>query len=406
MKNPAVSGRPEAMPALPRSIWALGMVSLLMDVSSEMIHSLLPVFLTVTLGASAATVGLIEGVGEATASFTRLFSGWLSDRLGKRKVLAVIGYGLGTLSKPLFAIAAAPAWVLGARFMDRVGKGIRGAPRDALVGDLAPPEVRGAAYGLRQSLDTIGAFAGPVIAILLMALFADDFRRVFWIALVPGVCAVVVLQFAVREPARSLDTHKARAPVRWRELHRLGGAYWSVVAVGVVLTLARFSEAFLILRAQDAGLRLALVPLVLVVMNLVYALTAYPAGKLSDRFNRMSLLGWSMVVLIGADLALAFGPGIWTVMLGVALWGLHMGMSQGLLAALVADTGPTEARGSAFGVFHMAAGVALLTGSGVAGVLWDLAGPAATFMAGAGFTLTALAGILWLRNRSAGAAAT
>ena len=406
MKNPAVSGRPEAMPALPRSIWALGMVSLLMDVSSEMIHSLLPVFLTVTLGASAATVGLIEGVGEATASFTRLFSGWLSDRLGKRKVLAVIGYGLGTLSKPLFAIAAAPAWVLGARFMDRVGKGIRGAPRDALVGDLAPPEVRGAAYGLRQSLDTIGAFAGPVIAILLMALFADDFRRVFWIALVPGVCAVVVLQFAVREPARSLDTHKARAPVRWRELHRLGGAYWSVVAVGVVLTLARFSEAFLILRAQDAGLRLALVPLVLVVMNLVYALTAYPAGKLSDRFNRMSLLGWSMVVLIGADLALAFGPGIWTVMLGVALWGLHMGMSQGLLAALVADTGPTEARGSAFGVFHMAAGVALLAGSGVAGVLWDLAGPAATFMAGAGFTLTALAGILWLRNRSAGAAAT
>jgi len=401
--NETRDGEPPATPpTLPRSIWALGCVSLFMDVSSEIVHSLLPVFLVTVLGASVATVGLIEGIGEATASVSKLFSGWLSDRLGRRKALAVIGYGLGALSKPLFALAPNASWVLAARFSDRVGKGIRGAPRDALVGDLAPPELRGAAYGLRQSLDTAGAFAGPLLAMILMALLADDFRLVFWIAVVPGVIAVAILVLAVREPPATRPRGEARALIRWIDLGRLGGRFWGVVGVGAVLTLARFSEAFLILRAQGAGLPLALVPLVLVVMNVVYAASAYPMGVLSDRLDRRLVLAAGFLVLILADIVLAFAPGIRVVMIGVALWGLHMGMTQGLLAALVVDTVPTERRGAAFGLFHFASGLALLLASVVAGVLWELIGPSATFLAGAAFTAVGLAGAVVLAGRGAG----
>lgn len=381
---------------LPRSIWALGFVSMFMDISSEMIHALLPVFLVTVLGASALTVGLIEGVGEATASISKLFSGWLSDRLGKRKLLTTIGYGLETLSKPLFALAPTASWVLFARFSDRIGKGIRGAPRDALVGDLAPPGLTGAAYGLRQSLDTVGAFAGPLLAMALMALFADDFRLVFWVAVVPGLAAVAVLVLGVSEPERAIAEPPRRAPIHWRELARLGGAFWAVVAVGAVLTLARFSEAFLILRAQDAGLALALIPLVLVVMNIVYAASAYPMGRLSDRIERRAIMAAGFAILIVTDIVLAAAPNLWTVMLGVALWGLHMGMTQGVLAALVAETAPPALRGTAFGVFHLVTGIALLVASLVAGLLWQAIGPAATFLAGAGLTAIGLLGALVL----------
>lgn len=391
-----------ASPGLPRGIWALGFVSMFMDISSEMIHGLLPVFLVTVLGASAVMVGLIEGIGEATASFSKLFSGWLSDRLGKRKALTVIGYGLGTLSKPLFALAPTPFWVLVARFSDRVGKGIRGAPRDALVGDLAPPGLRGTAYGLRQSLDTVGAFAGPLLAMVLMVLFADDFRLVFWIAVVPGLVAVAILVLGVREPAQARPSAGARVPVRWYALGRLGGLFWGVVCVGAMLTLARFSEAFLILRAEGAGLPLAFVPLVLVVMNVVYAASAYPMGALSDRYDRRLVLGAGFVVLILADVVLAFAPGIWTVFLGIGLWGLHMGMTQGLLAALVADTAPIDLRGTAFGLFNLASGVALLLASLIAGLLWELIGPSATFLAGAAFTAIGLVGAVALTNRRSG----
>lgn len=384
---------------LPRSIWALGFVSLFMDISSEMVHSLLPVFLVTVLGASAVTVGLIEGIGEATASISKLFSGWLSDRLGKRKALTVIGYSLGALSKPLFAVAPSASWVLFARFSDRIGKGIRGAPRDALVGDLAPPGLRGAAYGLRQSLDTVGAFAGPLLAMALMALFSDDFRVVFWIAVVPGLAAVVILVFAVREPAHARPLAAARSPIHWRELGRLGSLFWGVVAVGAVLTLARFSEAFLILRAESAGLPATLVPLVLVVMNVVYAASAYPMGALSDRLDRRLVLAAGFVVLILSDVVLAFAPGIWIVMIGVGLWGLHMGMTQGLLAALVADTVPAALRGTAFGLFNLASGIALLLANLIAGSLWYLVGPHGTFLAGAAFTVIGLAGTIALINR-------
>jgi len=389
----------ESGPRLPRSVWALGLVSLFMDVSSEMIHSLLPVFLVTVLGASAVAVGVIEGAGEAMASISKLVSGWLSDRLGKRKVLTVVGYGLGALSKPLFALAPTAGWVLGARVTDRIGKGIRGAPRDALVGDLTPAGLRGAAYGLRQSLDTVGAVLGPLLAVALMATFAGDFRLVFWVALVPGLAAVAILVLGVREPAKVESREPAAAPVRWVDAARLGSRFWGVVVAGSVLTLARFSEAFLILRAEAADLPLVLVPLVLVVMNVVYAASAYPSGALSDRRDRRRVLAVGFTVLIIADVILVLAPGLGMVMLGVALWGLHMGMTQGLLSALVADTAPAALRATAFGVFNFFSGVALLLASLIAGFLWDLAGAAATFAAGAVFAAIGLIGWMVLVRR-------
>jgi len=381
---------------MPRGVWALGLVSMFMDISSEMIHGLLPVFLVSVLGASAEMVGLIEGVGEATASISKLFSGWLSDKLGKRKTLTVIGYSLGALSKPLFALAPTSSFVLAARFSDRVGKGIRGAPRDALVGDMVPAGLRGAAYGLRQALDTVGAFAGPLIAIALMAALHDDFRLIFWLALIPGLVSVLVLIMGVREPP-----HQAAAtqtPLKFSDLKTIGSTYGIVVAVGAVLTLARFSEAFLILRAQNAGLALALAPLVLVVMNIVYALSAYPLGALSDRIDRKLMLGLGFATLIAADIVFVVAPNLWIVMGGIAIWGLHMGMTQGLLSAMVADAAPANLRATAFGVFNFASGVALLLASLIAGFLWEVIGPSATFIAGAGFTALGLA-VLFLTRR-------
>ena len=383
--------------AMPRGVWALGFVSMFMDISSEMIHGLLPVFLVTVLGASTEMVGLIEGVGEATASISKLFSGWLSDRLGRRKALTIVGYGLGALSKPLFALAPTASFVLAARFSDRIGKGIRGAPRDALVGDMVPAGLRGAAYGLRQALDTVGAFAGPLLAIALMALLHDNFRLIFWIALIPGLISVLVLVMGVREPP-----HQAAAketPVKVSDLKTIGSAYWIVVGVGAVLTLARFSEAFLILRAQNAGLSLALAPLVLVIMNIVYALSAYPLGALSDRIDRKKMLALGFATLIAADIVLATAPNLAIVMIGVALWGLHMGMTQGLLSALVADEAPANLRASAFGVFNFASGVALLLASLIAGFLWEQIGPSATFIAGAAFTALGLC-VLFLTRRA------
>ena len=350
MNEPTDVPRKPAPLKLARSIWILGFVSMFMDISSEMIHSLLPVFLVTVLGASTVMVGLIEGIGEAAAQLTKLFSGWFSDRVGKRKLFAVIGYALGTASKPLFAIAPTAGWVLVARFTDRVGKGIRGAPRDALVGDVTPPGLRGAAYGLRQSLDTIGALAGPLVAIGLMALLANNFRAVFWIAILPGIAAVVLLVVAVRDPGQPVD--RPKVSLRIGDLRRLGGLFWGVVSVGAVLTMARFSEAFLILRAEGAGLSVALVPMVLVVMNAVYGLSAYPIGVLSDRIDRWTLLAVGFGILVAADIALAFAPSLFGIWVGIGLWGLHMGMTQGLLAAFVADAAPAAARAqpSAFSI--------------------------------------------------------
>ena len=387
---------------LPRAVLALGVVSLFMDLSSEMIHGLLPVFLVSTLGASAAAVGIIDGIAEATASITKVGSGWLSDRLGNRKWLAVAGYGMSALTKPLFPLAAGVPAVLAARFFDRIGKGVRGAPRDALIADITPEHTRGAAYGLRQSLDTVGAFAGPLIAIALMWLLADNIRAVFAFAIIPAVICVLVLIFAVKEPPKT-GAAKRPPPIRWSHLKVFGPTFWSVVTVGGVFTLARFSEAFLILRAQDEGLPIALAPAVLVLMNVVYAASAAPFGRLSDRIDRRLLLGAGLAVLIVADLTLAAAPGLAIVMIGVALWGLHMGLTQGILAAMVADSAPASARGTAFGLFNLVSGVLLLIASVLAGELWTLVGPNATFLAGAGFAALAAVGIvLFMRRKPVG----
>jgi len=375
--------------AIPRSIWALGFVSLLMDVSSELIHSLLPVFMVTALGMSAFAVGLIEGAAEATALIVKVFSGVVSDWLGKRKFLAVLGYGLGAVSKPLFAIATSAGWVLSARLIDRVGKGIRGAPRDALVADLAPPEIRGAAFGLRQSLDTVGAFLGPLLGMGLMLLWADDFRAVFWVAIIPGMLAVALLLFGVQEPAHH-EGKRSVNPLKRENLRRLSSSYWWVVLIGAVFTLARFSEAFLVLRAQQSGLPLAFAPLVMIAMNVIYAVAAYPCGKLADAMSHRKLLVWGLLLLIVADLFLAYDNHWAIIWAGVTFWGLHMAMTQGLLATMVADTAPADLRGTAFGLFNLMSGVALLLASGLAGWLWEAYSPAMTFYAGAVFCLLAL----------------
>jgi len=385
--------RPAAEPArIPAAIWALGFVSLLMDVSSEMIHSLLPVFLVTGLGASALAVGLIEGAAEATALVVKVFSGVLSDAWGRRKPLAVLGYGLGALSKPLFALASGSGLVLAARLIDRVGKGIRGAPRDALVADLAPAAVRGAAFGLRQSLDTVGAFAGPLLAMGLMLAWANDFRAVFWVAVIPGLLSVALLAVGVREPARQAG-RSAVNPIHRDQLRRLPGAYWWVVGIGAVFTLARFSEAFLILRAGEGGLPVALTPLVLVAMNVVYALAAYPFGRLADRLSHRGLLALGLAVLIGADAALAWSDDWAWVAAGVALWGLHLGITQGLLATMVAGNVPADLRGTGYGFFNLVSGIAMLVASALAGLLWDAFGAPLTFVAGASFCVLALAAV-------------
>lgn len=388
-------GSPATRPRLPGSIWVLGFVSLLMDVSSEMIHSLLPLFMVGTLGASALAVGLVEGAAEATALIVKVFSGTLSDYLGKRKWLAVFGYGLGAFTKPFFALATSTPLVLAARLADRVGKGMRGAPRDALVADLVDPSMRGAAYGLRQALDTVGAFLGPLLAVGLMLLWANDFRAVFWVAVIPGAASVLLLAFGVREPAHRGNGPRVN-PIRRESLKRLGSAYWWVVAVGAIFTLARFSEAFLVLRAQQSGWPVAWVPLVMVAMNIVYSLSAYPFGQLADRMSHGVLLAWGLAVLVASDLVLAQSAH-WTVILaGVTLWGLHMGLTQGLLATMVADTAPEALRGTAFGFFNLVSGVAMLAASMVAGLLWDARGPSFTFYAGALFAALAFA-VLALR---------
>lgn len=383
-------------PRIPRAIWALGFVSLLMDVSSELIHSLLPVFMFTALGISAFTIGIIEGAAEATALIVKVFSGALSDWWGKRKPLAVLGYGLGALSKPLFAIAGGAGLIVAARLIDRVGKGIRGAPRDALVADIAPPEIRGAAFGLRQSLDTVGAFLGPLLAMGLMLLWADDFRAVFWVAAIPAFLAVGLLFFGVQEPEKHTDGKRVN-PIRREALRRLPAAYWWVVGIGAIFTLARFSEAFLVLRVQSGGLPLAFVPLVLVVMNVAYAAAAYPFGKLADSVSHASLLAGGLVVLIAADALLAW-EGHWGVAwAGVVLWGLHLAMTQGLLAAMIADTAPADLRGTAYGFFNLASGIAMLIASALAGLLWDSFGAALTFVAGGAFSALALT-VLALRR--------
>jgi MFS family permease len=383
---------------LPRGIWALGLVSLWMDVSSEMIHALLPVYLVSAMGASMVAVGFIEGLAEATAAITKVFSGALSDWLGKRKILAVAGYGLAALTKPVFPLAPTIGWLVGARFIDRVGKGIRGAPRDALVADIAPPEMRGASFGLRQSLDTVGAFLGPLTAVVLMWLTAGNIPLVFWAAVAPAFVSVLLLVTLVPEPEHPRAGRAVKSPLSPRELRRLGGAFWWVVVVASVFTLARFSEAFLVLKAHDEGVPATLIPFVLVIMNVSYALSAFPAGVLSDNGSRLRILAVGTGLLIGADLVFALVPGLGGVLVGLILWGVHMGFTQGIFSSLVADTAPPALRGTGFGMLNLMTGGMILLASVIAGLLWDSVGPQGTFLAGGGLAVLALAGLMPLRR--------
>jgi MFS family permease len=379
---------------LPRTVWALGLTSLFMDMSSELIHGLLPLFLVLNLGASAAVLGVIEGIAEATAQITRVFSGWLSDVSRRRKLLAVLGYGLAAATKPLFPLATSVGTVLFARFADRVGKGIRGAPRDALVADVTPPEKRGAAFGLRQSLDTLGAVVGPAAAILLMLAFNDDIRTVLWFAVPPAVIAVAILLVFVREPKAAPKGEQV--PVKLKEVAELGRPYWFVIGAGAIFTLARFSEAFLVLRAQEAGLALALAPAVIAVMSLVFAASAYPAGRIQDKAGARPLLLAGLATLMLADLALGFGGSLGVIFSGIALWGLHMGLTQGVLSALVAASAPERLRGTAFGIFGLVTGLFSLVASILAGALWTGIGPDATFATGAALAFAAFVAFLVL----------
>jgi MFS family permease len=388
------NAKPAAWRALPTAIWALGFGSLFMDTSSELIHSLLPIFMVSGLGASMVTVGLIEGVAEATAAVMKVFSGALSDYLGKRKFLMVLGYALAAITKPIFPLATSVSWVFAARFIDRVGKGIRVAPRDALVADITPPQMRGAAYGLRQALDSIGALAGPLLAVALMIWLASDIRKVMWFAVVPAFITVALLLFYIREPERAHAHGFVRKPLRIADAKRLPLRYWLVVLLGALFTLARFSEAFLVLRAQNVGLALSYIPVVMIVMNLLYAGAAYPAGAAADRISARTLLILGLVLLIAADVVLAYATSPLIVFAGAALWGLHMAFTQGLLSKIVADTAPAELLGTGFGIFNLASGVALLLASVIAGALWSTYGPSATFLTGAGFAAVTAVGLL------------
>jgi MFS family permease len=391
-EEPAVAVRTLSR-ALPPSIWALGLGSLFMDMSSELVHSLLPIFMASVLGASMVAIGFLEGVAEATAAITKVFSGVISDHVGKRKLLVVLGYGLAALTKPVFPLAPSISWVFGARFTDRVGKGIRGAPRDALVADITPPELRGAAYGLRQSLDSVGAFLGPLLAVVFMAAFANDIRSVLWVAVLPAFIAVALVN-TVREPTWQQQQSDKGSLVSLSSAKLLEFSYWLIVLLGAIFTLARFSEAFLILRAQSVGMAIGFVPTVLIVMNVVYAASAYPAGIAADHLSQRTLLFVGLVTLVLADIMLALAATPWQVLTGAGLWGLHMGFTQGLFSKLVADTAPADLRGSAFGIFNLVSGVAMLLASIVAGFLWQLIGPSATFIAGAIFAGLAAIGVL------------
>ena len=356
---------------------------------------MLPVFLVTTLGIGIATVGLIEGIAEATAAIVKVFSGALSDRIGRRKPLVVLGYGLSMLTKPLFPLAGSAGLVITARFIDRVGKGIRGAPRDALITDVTAPDQRGAAFGLRQALDSIGAFVGPLLALGLMVWLATDIRAVLWVAMLPALLSVGCIVLFVREPEQqAIDRPRPRRlPLSRAELARLPAGFWWVTIFAAVLTLARFSDAFLVLRAQSLGVSLPWIPAMMVLMNLVYALGAYPAGLAADHLSRPALLMAGVIALVAADIVLALADSIPLLAIGGVLWGLHMALTQGLLAALIADTAPADLRGTAFGIFYFTGGIALLIASVLAGALWDAIGPAATFLAGAGFTVVALVGM-------------
>jgi MFS family permease len=391
--------RVSTRPRLPRNVWVLGFVSLFMDLSSEIYHALLPAFITIVLGLPATALGAIDGVAEATANFAKLFSGRLSDRSLRRKPWVMAGYGLAALSKPLFPLATSAPAVLIARFADRIGKGIRGAPRDAMLADETPAEIRGRAFGLRQTLDTIGALLAPLVAIGLMAWLASNIRAVFWIAIIPAAISFLLAWLALREPEQHLAPLK-KSPF-FAGFKELDKDTKRLLQVGFLFTLARFSEAFLILKGIDIGLSEAMSPLTLAIFNLAYVALAYPAGALSDRLKPRSILMVGIVVLIAGNVVLAETGGFAGLVVGTILWGAHMALTQGIFARMVADSAPDELRATSFGAFYFVTGAGGLFASLGAGWLWDRQGSSATFLTSAAVAAAALAMLSLLEERRA-----
>lgn len=382
------SDRPATKIKIPRTVWVLGFVSLLMDISSEMIHALLPLFMAGALGASAIWIGLVEGIGEGTALIAKVFSGVVADRFGHKKHLVFAGYFLGVVSKPVFALAGCMPVVLAARFFDRIGKGLRGAPRDAIVADVTDESIRGAAYGLRQSLDAAGAFVGPLIATLLLLLWTEDLRSIFWIALIPGAACLLLILIGVEDNVTETKNTKR---IEWNEIGSvMTPAFRQLVILGTLFSLARFSNAFIVLKAADIGIDQAWIPMIIVLMHIAFSLSSYPFGMLADRLNPMRLLALGMVLLALSDLLFAFAANTAVLILGVVLFGMHLGATQGIFSAIVSEVAVSHLRATAFGVFNFFSGIALLVSGLVAGGLWELFGAQYCFAGGVVFAVLTL----------------
>lgn len=379
---------------IPSTIWMLGLTSLFMDVSTEIVHSVMPIYLVTVLGASPMLVGAIDGVAEATASIMKVFSGALSDWVGRRKPLAIAGYGMAAITRPILPFASTVTEIFALRILDRIGKGVRVAPRDALVADHVRPEILGAAYGLRQGLDTIGALVGPIIAAIVLASSNNDFQWVFWVSCIPAALCVLIISLGVSEAARPADRPRPAFPLRPSQVRRLRGVFWGSMAIIMLLLIPRFSEGFLLLKAQQSGISVTWVPLLLAAVNLVAAPVSFPAGRLSDRIGRRHLVMSGFAVLVAAQLVLTVTDGPIGVLVGALFWGLHLGMTQGVLAAMIVDHAPADLRGTAFGVFHVASGLAVLVGSFGAGWIWDQLGSTTMFATAAAIGVAGLAALV------------
>ncbi|MFZ5862617.1 MAG: MFS transporter [Nitrospirota bacterium] len=379
-----------SMFSLPRTVVMLGVVSLLTDASSEMIYPLLPLFLATTLGAGAAFIGLIEGVAESTASLLKFASGWWSDRLGKRKALVVAGYTVSACARPLVALAGAGWHVLAIRFTDRVGKGLRSAPRDALLAASTPPGSWGNAFGFHRAMDHTGAIIGPLIAMALLAWGLTDLRVLFALAAIPGLLAVAVLVFAVRDDTTVARSVPAAQPIRL-SLAPFSPRFKTVLAVITLFTLGNSSDAFLLLKAHAVGINAAWIPLLWILLHITKAASSTPAGALSDRIGRPRLIlaGWMTYAAVYAGFGVA--DSAWQVWVLFAVYGLFFGLTEGVEKAYVADLAPAEHRGTAYGLYHAAVGMAALPASLLMGLVWEHVSPVAAFGLGAGLALLASA---------------
>jgi MFS family permease len=375
---------------LSRNVWVAGWVSFFMDVSSEMVYPLVPLFLSSTLGVSKSVVGLIEGIAEATASLLKLFSGVIADRFGKNKLLMGFGYGISTASRPILALASGWGMVFLARFTDRAGKGIRTAPRDAIIAASTPPGQLGLAFGFHRALDTAGAVVGPAVALAILAVWAADFRLVFWLSVVPGVLAVALIVWFIEADGR---VRPAQAALAW-SLRGFDDRFWEFLLVIGLFSLGNSSNAFLILKAEQVGTSPAWISGIYVGYNALYALMSVPGGLLADRvgMRRMIIVGLGLFAAVYAGIALASTPQQIAALF--LCYGIYMGLTEGVQRAYLATLAPKERTATAFGLYHMVVGIAILPASLFAGVLWDTVGPAAPFLFGAG--MAALAAVIFL----------